>query len=117
MKKKIRGLVLVVTLVMILLCACGGKDMSDSVYLGTWEASTAEYSGMELSVDTLFDEFHFTLQDNGKVKLNLNGEEETGKWEETDTGVILEDEMEFTKVDENTLSYETDGMNVYFVRQ
>ena len=34
-------------------------------------ATKAEYAGIEVGVDTVFDEFHFTLQDNGKVKLNV----------------------------------------------
>lgn len=107
----------IAVLAMILLCACGGKDMSDSEYLGTWSASTAEYSGIEISVDTVFDEFTFTLKDNGKVDMSVNGEEESGKWDETDSGISLDDDLQFEKLDENTLTYETEGITIYFVRE
>ena len=73
----------------------------------------AEYAGIEVGVDTVFDEFHFTLQDNGKVKLNVNGDETTGKWDETENGISIEDEMEFQKLDDNTLTYEVSGVTVH----
>ena len=96
--------------------AGGGKDMSGSEYLGKWKATKAEYAGIEVGVDTVFDEFHFTLQDNGKVKLNVNGDETTGKWDETENGISIEDEMEFQKLDDNTLTYEVSGVTVHFAR-
>ena len=80
MRKKLAVLIAVITAAMMLF-GCGGKDMSGSEYLGKWKATKAEYAGIEVGVDTVFDEFHFTLQDNGKVKLNVNGDETTGKWE------------------------------------
>ena len=76
--------------------------MSGSEYLGKWKATKAEYAGIEVGVDTVFDEFHFTLQDNGKVKLNVNGDETTGKWDETENGISIEDEMEFQKLDDSS---------------
>ena len=69
MRKKLAVLIAVITAAMMLF-GCGGKDMSGSEYLGKWKATKAEYAGIEVGVDTVFDEFHFTLQDNGKVKLN-----------------------------------------------
>ena len=83
MRKKLAVLIAVITAAMMLF-GCGGKDMSGSEYLGKWKATKAEYAGIEVGVDTVFDEFHFTLQDNGKVKLNVNGDETTGKWDETE---------------------------------
>ena len=104
MRKKLAVLIAVITAAMMLF-GCGGKDMSGSEYLGKWKA-----------VDTVFDEFHFTLQDNGKVKLNVNGDETTGKWDETENGISIEDEMEFQKLDDNTLTYEVSGVTVHFAR-
>ena len=98
MRKKLAVLIAVITAAMMLF-GCGGKDMSGSEYLGKWKATKAEYAGIEVGVDTVFDEFHFTLQDNGKVKLNVNG-----------------DEMEFQKLDDNTLTYEVSGVTVHFAR-
>ena len=102
MRKKLAVLIAVITAAMMLF-GCGGKDMS-------------EYAGIEVGVDTVFDEFHFTLQDNGKVKLNVNGDETTGKWDETENGISIEDEMEFQKLDDNTLTYEVSGVTVHFAR-
>ena len=100
MRKKLAILIAVITAAMMLF-GCGGKDMSGSEYLGKWKATKAEYAGIEVGVDTVFDEFHFTLQDNGKVKLN---------------GISIEDEMEFQKLDDNTLTYEVSGVTVHFAR-
>ena len=93
MRKKLAVLIAVITAAMMLF-GCGGKDMSGSEYLGKWKATKAEYAGIEVGVDTVFDEFHFTLQDNGKVKLNVNGDETTGKWDETENGISIEDTMQ-----------------------
>ena len=90
MRKKLAVLIAVITAAMMLF-GCGGKDMSGS-------------------------EYHFTLQDNGKVKLNVNGDETTGKWDETENGISIEDEMEFQKLDDNTLTYEVSGVTVHFAR-
>ena len=108
MRKKLAILIAVITAAMMLF-GCGGKDMSGSEYLGKWKATKAEYAGIEVGVDTVFDEFHFTLQDNGKVKLNVNGDE-------TENGISIEDEMEFQKLDDNTLTYEVSGVTVHFAR-
>ena len=116
MKKRISFMLVVMVATTLLLSACG-KDMSDSKYLGKWEAISAEYSGVEISVDTLYDAFYFTLQDNGTVKLTLNDEEHSGKWDETDSGIIIDDEMEFKEMDDDILTYESDGATVYFVRE
>ena len=115
MRKKLAVLIAVITAAMMLF-GCGGKDMSESEYLGKWKATKAEYAGIEVGVDTVFDEFHFTLQDNGKVKLNVNGDETTGKWDETENGISIEDEMEFQKLDDYTLTYEVSGVTVHFAR-
>ena len=36
-----------------------------------------------------------SYKDYAKVKLNVNGDETTGKWDETENGISIEDEMEF----------------------
>ena len=50
---------IVIVLTVLMMCfaftACGGKDMSDSPYVGTWKATKAEYGGFEISVDSVFD--------------------------------------------------------------
>ena len=54
MRKKLAVLIAVITAAMMLF-GCGGKDMSGSEYLGKWKATKAEYAGIEVGVDTVFD--------------------------------------------------------------
>ena len=91
MRKKLAVLIAVITAAMMLF-GCGGKDMSGSEYLGKWKATKAEYAGIEVGVET------------------------TGKWDETENGISIEDEMEFQKLDDNTLTYEVSGVTVHFAR-
>ena len=60
MRKKLAVLIAVITAAMMLF-GCGGKDMSGSEYLGKWKATQAEYAGIEVGVDTVFDEFHLVV--------------------------------------------------------
>lgn len=119
MKKNLwkRGASLLAVLVLVIgITACGGKDMSDSPYLGKWVATTVEYSEMELSVDSIFGEFSVTLTDDGKCILNISGEEESGKWSETEKGFNVEDEFDFT-VDGDKATLEYEGMSLNFERE
>ena len=56
MKKQIKkfAAIIVVALMVMSFASCGGTDMSDSPYIGTWTATTAEYSGIEVSVESIF---------------------------------------------------------------
>lgn len=97
--------------------ACGGKDMSGSPYLGTWTATTGEYSGIEISLESaLGGPFIFDLGDNGKCKMTVAGEEETGSWDETEDGFIVEDTLTFT-VDGDNAFLDYEGVIITFVRQ
>ncbi|MCF2554586.1 hypothetical protein [Faecalicatena contorta] len=115
MKKKVSIFLVCMMAAMFLLTACG-KDMSDSKYVGTWVGTTAEYEGMELSVEELFGEFSITLEADGTAKGTMDGEEESGKWEETDNGVSLDGEMELI-ADGEKLTYEEEGVIIYFEKK
>ena len=93
MKKRISLLMVCMMVIVTMATACGGKDLSNSKYVGTWVGKTAEYEGMEISVETLFGDFNFTLEGNGKATAHVDGEDKTGKWDETEKGIILDDEM------------------------
>lgn len=119
MKKQVKKLAAVITVMLMLLsfASCGGTNMSDSPYLGTWSATTAEYSGIEISVDSVFGgEFSLTLNDDGSCNLIVGDEEESGKWTETETGFNVEEEFDFT-VDGDTASMEYEGVNIHFERK
>ena len=111
--KKLFAVLMVLTMI-FLFTACGGKDMSASPYVGTWEATTAEYLGMEMSVESILGgEFVFELQDDGKCVMTIAGEANSGKWEETKNGFIIEGELEAT-VDGNTATLDYSGVTISF---
>lgn len=114
-----KNIVIVMTVLMMCFAftACGGKDMSDSPYVGTWKATKAEYGGFEISVDSVFDKgFSFTLEDNGKCVVNANGEEEKGSWDESEKGFNVVDEFEFT-ADGNKAVLEYEGIKINFEKE
>lgn len=119
MKKMLKGIsmMLIVMLFMFNLTACGGADYSDSPYVGTWKGVSAEYSGFEMGIEEILGgEFTVTLNDNGKCTLSIAGEEESGKWKETENGFNLVDEFDFT-VDGGTAVLDYDGVAMYFEQQ
>ena len=116
MLKKMSCVILSMVLCILCLTACGGKDMSDSKYVGTWTGTKAEYAGFEMSVEELFGDFTLTLQEDGKAVVFVDGEEEKGNWDETEQGVSLDGEMEFI-ADGDALTYETEGVIVYFEKK
>lgn len=106
MKKMIAVLCSVVMLASVL-TGCGGKvDYSDSEYVGTWEATDCEYAGFVMDVSEVFESFVITLNADGTYSAVVDGEEGSGKWAETETGIKLD------KDDEMTLTYK-DGILVY----
>ena len=100
---------------------CGGTDMSGSKYLGKWQATTAEYSGFKIGVeDALGGEFSFTLNDDGTIDLLVSGEEQSGKWSETENGIKIEDseqELELTEDDNGNLVMNYSGMALTFEKE
>ena len=69
-----------------------------------------------MSVEELFGDFSFTLEADGTAKASMDGEEESGKWEETDNGVSLDSEMELI-ADGEKLTYEEEGVIIYFEKK
>ena len=115
MKKKLLAVMSVLVL-LLAFTACGGKDMSDSPYLGTWTATTAEMSGFEMSVESILGgEFTFTLEDDGNCTMSIAGEEDSGSWDETEDGIIIEDELTMT-IDGDVGVMDYEGVSLYFQR-
>lgn len=116
MKKKIgkASRLVTSTLLMLSLAACGGSDMKDSPYVGVWTATTAEMSGISLSVDTVLGgDMTLTLDPNGKATLTIAGDSQTGKWKETDDGFSVDDDFTMY-VDGNTGYMDYDGVRLNF---
>lgn len=106
-------------LIVALFCLAGcGKDMSGSPYLGTWSATVAEYSGLEMSVESILGgEFTLTLEDDGGCTLSIAGEEDSGSWDETEKGFNVEDEFDFIVAEDGIATLDYDGIILSFEKQ
>ena len=119
--KKILALCVMLVLAMGILAACGGSsaDLSGSPYCGSWAGTKAEYSGFEFTMEEMGMECSLSLEANGKATFDFDGDSESGKWEETENGILLKDssdEMELIAED-GSLTLEMEGMKLYFEKQ
>lgn len=118
MKKTVKKLMALAVLLTFLfsLAACGAK-FKDSQYLGTWKGTTAEYAGLEMSVDEIVGETTVTFEADGSCTVSSDGDSESGSWEETDTGVSIDGgDLEMTLTD-GKLVMTMDGVTIYFEKQ
>ncbi len=91
--------------IVLAFCMTGcGTDLSDSKYVGTWNATTAEYAGVELKTSDIFGEISVTFESNGKATFTVNKEDATATWSESDdgNGVILKNDNEDESLDAST---------------
>ncbi len=118
--KRISAIVCAVVLAAacILMTGCGGK-YSDSKYLGKWKATKAEYSGVEMDVEEILGgEFSFTLDAGGKVSMKVVDKDYSGKWEETDEGVIFDGDNKLNLVDKGgKLEMDYTGITLTFEKE
>lgn len=123
MNKKMMKKVVMALAVLIMafgLAACGGGGGGEeSPYAGTYVATTAEYAGMELNISDLFaDGFSITLESNGKCSVSVDGDTDSGKWEEVDGVVVIEDELEFhVDVEAGTATMDYEGVAMNFEKE
>ncbi len=76
--KRIVSLLLLIALVFAL-AACGSEEPDPNA--GVYEASTAEYSGITVSIDTLFPNgFSLELKNGGKATFHYDGKDYGMKW-------------------------------------
>lgn len=121
MKKKILPVILCVIMAAVCLAGCGSNaKLADSKYVGTWTGTTVEYSGMQMELASIFpDGFTIEFTAEGKVTLDVSGDKTSGKWDETENGVIIDpgtdNEVELQDQDGNlVISY--DGLNIICVK-
>lgn len=115
---------LIITISCIALAGCGkggnGTDASDSPYLGTWKAVTAEALGQEVPIAEVLDyDLTLTLNADGSAQLEADGEVANGKWSESGTEVkVSGSDMNMTLKDEGgKLSTSIVGVTIYFEKQ
>ncbi len=118
-----RGTVLTGLCILCLLAAvfagCGGKNMKGSKYIGTWNAVSAEMSGMEFSVSDFMDEFSLILREDGTCEAHIDDEVESGTWEETENGVAIKDSTGTLEMNEKDgqLYIEYEGVSFRFEKE
>ena len=121
MKKSVALLLVVVFA--LSLAACGGKDMSDSKYVGEWELTKGVASGVEVSASDMNLTMTFNFKSDGKFEYSSSvagSESSTGTWDETDNGVVLTEvggaKYEFT-ANGDALEMEQDGATLVFEKK
>ena len=115
MKRNGKRILFVVCMLCLFLAACGKNKYANSPYLGTWNATSAEYAGIAMTQDD-FGSYVLTLEADGKASLEENGDAHSGVWEELEGGGIrLDKDDDLTLSDENgTLVLEMDGVRFIF---
>lgn len=96
--KKTLVVVLCMALTLMTFAACGGKDMSSSKFCGTWAAKSVSMSGFEMDASEVYENgFTIDFGKDGTCTVTLDGDSETGKWEETSdgTGAVIDGMDEF----------------------
>ncbi|WP_350453803.1 hypothetical protein [Slackia heliotrinireducens] len=119
--KLIIALAVCLSVMAFCLVGCGGDKYADSPYVGDWAATTAEYEGMSVDVAEVMSTFEITLNADGSVDVVVDGENATGEWEETESGVIVTDNtdesIEFTDDGNGGLTIDQDGVIIHFEKQ
>ena len=100
MKRIGRSALLLACICSLLLAACGNK-YANSPYVGTWNAVSAEYMGIELSQEEM-GIFTLTLEPDGKATMENTDGPQNGRWEEVEGGVRLDK-------DDSLIMKDTDG--------
>lgn len=117
MKKKVL-IVLAVLIMAFGMTACGGA-VEESPYAGTYKATTAEYAGIELEIDSIFPGgFSIIIENGGKCSVDVEGDVDSGKWEEIDGVIVIDGELDFNvdlEAGTGTMDYE--GVILNFEKQ
>ena len=93
MKKTVaKILVLAMVLTMALgMVACGGGG-EESPYVGVWNMTKFEASGVSMTAEDSGLTFSVEIKSDGTVTATTNGESDgAGNWEETDEGITITD--------------------------
>lgn len=120
MKKTLALVCSLIVLSMCFMTGCGGGDKyADSEFVGTWNATTASYAGIELDVDSIIDGgFSITLNADGKAELNAGGETQKGKWEPTEGGILIDGSDELNcRGGDGKMTMDYSGVTMNLVKQ
>jgi len=121
LKQMISSTICAVVTGILILTGCGSSDKyQDSSYVGTWNAQSASYMGMEFEVEEILGgEFFIRLEANGNATANIVGNSEEGSWEPTENGILVKDstdELEFI-YDNDNLILDYDNVTIVFSKE
>lgn len=116
--KKLTAVLLALVLAAAL---CVGAMAESAVnYVDTWVLTGISMAGMDLSPESLGMDMFIVLNEDGTCLLSAMGEEETGTWAETETGITTTDGsgiVDAYTLTDGKLSAEVDGMVITFTRK
>ena len=111
---------LILALSCVMLTACGGANLSDSPYVGTWVVVKAEAFGEEASPEEVFDgEFIMILSEDGTATITVADEDPSvNTWRKVSGGIRLKGDFNLKMEDQDgTLVGNVIGMELYFEKQ
>ena len=74
-------MIVLVTILVLTLGACGGKVNPDDPNQGLWKATTGEMFGISVDIEEMFAKgFTIELQDKGKCAIFADGKKSNGSW-------------------------------------
>jgi hypothetical protein len=110
--KKIVALVMCAVMCCLMLTSCG-----DSKYVGTWKSEIADVATMTITLE----KDHTAKLAYGDIE---SGDDDKGEWEVKDKKIIIKDpsgkdsdKLEFTIVDDKTISLSEGGVSINFKKQ
>ena len=115
--KKVLSVLVIMILTFSVLAGCGSKvDMSDSEYLGTWEASTCAYSDYVMDASEVLGQYVVSLRADGTYEAAFGDDTGEGTWEEVEGGFMLDGDSELVFTDgPDGLTLDFEDITIYFV--
>lgn len=99
------------------LTACGGKT-ADSPYVGTWNATKYSALGIDIAVEEM-GASTLEFKAGGRMTADFMGQSGSGKWEETDSGLVIKsggEEIPCT-IEGSELVLDYSGVSIYFEKE
>lgn len=94
-KKEYFVWLLIAVLGVFCLVGCGGGESKESIYTGNWVLASGKVNGISLTADQLTEtigKITLNIAEEGKIEKKEGiGLDEKGKWNATESGIIVTD--------------------------
>ena len=97
-----------------------GDALGGSAYVGDWLAVSCEYMGFSVAVsDVLGGDVLISLYEDGTAVVTMDGESQSGSWEETEDGLLLGGyaDIQVESAGEGQMVVEYEGISITFEKQ